>query len=95
MRAAVQLAHIRPKTCKINECAVIRDRGSAVARTWEHGCCWLNTIDGSPLQTATIDPEKASLKMVTQIMRKVYFAIPIAASAFERESRAYHPKISS
>jgi hypothetical protein len=31
--------------------------------------------------------------MVTQIMRKVYLVIPIAASAFRRESRAYHPEI--
>jgi hypothetical protein len=32
--------------------------------------------------------------MVTQIMRKVYFGISIAASAFGRKSRACHPQVS-
>jgi hypothetical protein len=54
---------------------------------------WLNTNSGNPLQTATLDSKKPSFEMVTQNMRKVYFVIPIAASVFRRESRAYHPQI--
>jgi hypothetical protein len=55
---------------------------------------WLNTNGGSPLQTATFDSKSRLLEMVTQIMRKVHFVIPIAASAFGRERRAYHLQIS-
>jgi len=70
--------------------------GTEVPRTHAVGARlfrWLNTTSGSPLQTATLDSRKPSVQTVTQIMRKVYSVISIAASAFRRESRAYHPGI--